>query len=157
MMKTSLRNKYHVIIGCAFLLAMPAFARESTDVVVMKNGDRLTGEIKGLNAGVLYMSMQYILGTSSVDWSKVAHLESKQLFLVKDEDGSVYTGTLNTTDTPVGRPIEITVAEASESKVIDSSRIVQMDMTSTKFYQRLTATSIPESSTRKAINLRSTT
>src|SRR5277367_1777789 len=136
MMKTSLWNEYHVILGCAFLLAVPAFARESTDVVVMKNGDRLTGEIKGLNAGVLYMSMQYILGTSSVDWSKVSHLESKQLFLVKDEDGSVYTGTLNTTDTPEGRPMELTVAEASESKVIESTRIVQMDMTSTRFYQR---------------------
>ena len=60
----------------------------------MKNGDHLTGEIKGLNAGVLYMSMSYILGTSSVEWSNVARLESKQLFLVKTEDGSVYTGTL---------------------------------------------------------------
>ncbi len=79
----------------ALLLATPLFARESTDVIVMKNGDRLTGEIKGLNEGVLYMSMNYILGTSSVQWSKVAHLESKQLFLVKTEDGSVYTGTLN--------------------------------------------------------------
>jgi hypothetical protein len=136
MMKTSLWIRYGVVLCCAFLLAAPAFARDSTDVVVMKNGDRLTGEIKGLNAGVLYMSMQYILGTSSVDWSRVSHLESKQLFLVKDEDGSVYTGTLNTTDTPAGRPMEITIAEASVSKVIESSRIVQMDMTSTKFYQR---------------------
>ena len=135
-MRISLRNGYVVTLSWAFLLAMPAFARESTDVVVMKNGDRLTGEIKGLNAGVLYMSMQYILGTSSVDWSKVSHLESKQLFLVKDEDGSVYTGTLSTTDTPEGRPIELAVAEASESKVIESTRIVQMDMTSTRFYQR---------------------
>src|SRR5271170_6218441 len=110
MMNTSLRNRYGVILYCAFLLAMPAFARDSTDVVVMKNGDRLTGEIKGLDAGVLYMSMEYILGTSSVQWSKVARLESTQLFLVKTEDGSVYTGTLNTTDTPGGRPLEITVA-----------------------------------------------
>ena len=102
----------------------------------MKNGDRLTGEIKGLDAGVLYMSMEYILGTSSVQWSKVARLESTQLFLVKTEDGSVYTGTLNTTDIPGGRPMEITVAEISETRSIDSSRIVEMDMTSTKFYER---------------------
>ncbi len=64
----------------------------------MKNGDHLTGEIKGLNEGVLYISMEYILGTSSVQWSKVRRLESKQLFLVKTEDGSVYTGTLNTSN-----------------------------------------------------------
>ena len=77
----------------------------------MKNGDHLTGEIKGLNAGVLYMSMSYILGTSSVEWSNVARLESKQLFLVKTEDGSVYTGPFNTTEAPSGRPLEITVVE----------------------------------------------
>src|SRR5271155_4018291 len=118
------KNIRAVILSCVFLLAAPLFARESTDVIIMKNGDHLTGEIKGLNAGVLYMSMKYILGTSSVEWSSVARLESKQLFLVKTEDGSVYTGTLNTTDTPSGRPMEITVVEAVKSKVIDSSHVV---------------------------------
>src|SRR5271168_140506 len=129
-------NLRAAILSCALLMTTPLFARESTDVIVMKNGDRLTGEIKGLNEGVLYMSMEYILGTSSVQWSKVARLESKQLFLVKTEDGSVYTGTLDTTDIPGGRPMEITVAEISETRSIDSSRIVEMDMTSTKFYER---------------------
>jgi hypothetical protein len=117
-------------------LATPAFARKNTDVIVMKNGDHLTGEIKGLNAGVLYMSMEYILGTSSVQWSKVAQLESKQLFLVKTEDGSVYTGSLNTTDTAADRPMEITVVETWTEKVIESPRVVQMDTTSKKFFQR---------------------
>ena len=37
--------------------------------------------------------MSYILGTSDVQWSKVDHIESTQLFLVKTEDGEVYTGT----------------------------------------------------------------
>jgi len=125
------------ILSFALLLPTPLFARASTDVIVMKNGDRLTGEIKGLNDGVLYMSMEYILGTSSVQWSKVARLESKQLFLVKTEDGSVYTGTLHTSNTPGARPVEIQVAGTSGKEVvIDSSRIVQMDMTSEKFFQR---------------------
>src|SRR5271169_2517590 len=93
-------NMRAVILSCVLLFATPLFARESTDVIVMKNGDHLTGEIKGLNTGVLYVSMEYILGTSSLQWSKVARLESKQLFLVKREDGSVYTGTLNTLNKP---------------------------------------------------------
>src|SRR5215831_16332303 len=39
-----------------FLLffALPLFARDSTDVLIMKNGDHLTCEIKALNNGVLY-------------------------------------------------------------------------------------------------------
>lgn len=137
-MKTrSIMNVSTVILSCALLLTTPLFARESTDAIVMKNGDRLTGQIKGLNAGVLYMSMEYILGTSSVQWSKVARLESKQLFLVKTEDGSVYTGTLTTTNTPGGRPVEIAVAPTSgKEEVIDSSRIVQMYVTSAKFFER---------------------
>jgi hypothetical protein len=127
-----------VILSYVLLLVPPLFARESTDVIVMKNGDHLTGEIKGLNAGVLYMSMQYILGTSSVQWSNVERLESKQLFLVKTADGSVYSGTLNTSNVPGARPVEIEVAETpGKGVVIDSSRIVQMDVTSEKFFQRL--------------------
>jgi hypothetical protein len=126
-----------VIVSYALLLTTPLFAREKTDVIVMKNGDHLTGEIKGLNTGVLYVSMDYILGTSSLQWSKIARLESKQLFLVKTEDGSVYTGTLNTANIPGGRPVSIQVAQISgEAVVIDSPRIVQMDMTSTKFFDR---------------------
>jgi hypothetical protein len=58
-MKTlPVRNIGAGVLSCVFLLAAPLFARESTDVIVMKNGDHLTGEIKGLNAGVLYMSMK---------------------------------------------------------------------------------------------------
>ena len=92
MNKRPVKKRQFVLLSWVLLLVTPAFARKSTDVVVMKNGDHLTGEIKGLNAGVLYMSIESILGTSSVEWSKVARLESKQLFLVKTENGSVYTG-----------------------------------------------------------------
>src|SRR5215469_9809823 len=103
----------------------------------MTNDDHFTGEIKGLKAGVLYVSVKYILGTSSVQWSEVARLESKQLFLVKTQDGSVYTGTLNTANIPSGRPMEIEVTETPGQEVkIDRSRIVEMDVTSAKFVQR---------------------
>jgi hypothetical protein len=126
-----------VALACALLLASPAFARESTDVIVMANGDHLTGQVKGLKEGVLYVSMTYILGTSSVQWSEVAQLESKQLFLVKTQDGSVYTGTLNTANTPSGRPVEIEVVESPGQEVdLAQSRIVELDMTSAKFFQR---------------------
>ncbi len=120
-----------------FLLAAPLLARDSTDVIIMKNGDHLTGEVKGLGGGVLYVSMSYILGTSSLDWSKVARIESKQLFIVKTEDGSVYKGALNTAETEGGRPVKIEVIETADKQMtIDRSRIVEMAETSDKFWQR---------------------
>jgi hypothetical protein len=126
-----------VVLCCVFLLTTSLSARESTDVIVMKNGDHLTGQIKGLNTGVLYVSLEYILGTSSLQWSEVARLESRQLFLVKTEDGSVYTGTLNTANLPGARPVKIEVVETSgQSEVIDRPQIVEMDVTSEKFFER---------------------
>src|SRR5215470_20173813 len=98
-------------------LSAPLLARDSTDVIVMKNGDHLTGEIKGLNQGVLYISMKYILGTSNVQWSQVDHIESNQLFLVKTEDGLVYRGTLSTANAEKGRPMTIEVVQTPERKV----------------------------------------
>src|SRR5215472_17818549 len=110
------------------LLAAPLLARDSTDVIVMKNGDHLTGEIKGLSEGVLYISMQYILGTSQVQWSKVDHIESKQLFLVKTEDGVVYRGTLSTAEAQKGRPMMIEVVEAPEQRVeLERPKVIQIE------------------------------
>ena len=130
-------NLRGLIFSFVLFLAVPIFAREKTDVIVMKNGDHLTGEVKGLDAGVLYVNMDYILGTSSVQWSKIDHIESKQLFLVKTEDGSVYTGTLSTAEISGGRPVKIEVSETPEHKVtIDRAQIVQMDETSENFWRR---------------------
>lgn len=130
-------NARTVILSFAVLLASPLLARDKTDVLVMKNGDRMTCEVKGLDAGVLYVSFDYIDGTTSVDWSKVARLESTQLFVVKTEDGSVYTGRLKTPETAADRPVKIQVVGTPEQEtVIDQSQIVQMIATSDKFWQR---------------------
>jgi hypothetical protein len=126
-----------LILSSFLLLAAPLFARDKSDVMVMKNGDRMTCEIKGLDGGVLYVSFDYIDGTASVDWSKVAHLESKQLFIVKTQDGSMYTGTLDTAETAAGRPAKIQVVETPENQVeIDRPQVVQMVQTSENFWQR---------------------
>jgi hypothetical protein len=118
-------------------LASPLFARDKTDVLVMNNGDRMTCEVKGLDSGVLYVSFDYIDGTASVDWSKVARLESTQMFVVKTEDGSVYTGALRTTETSADRPVQIQVLESpGHNYAMERSQIVRMVATSDNFWQR---------------------
>jgi hypothetical protein len=130
-------NVRSLMLCSTLLLATQLFARDSTDVVIMKNGDRLTGEVKGLDAGILYVSMKYILGTSSLDWSKVERLESKQLFIVKTQDGSVYKGTLSSPGTEGARPVKIEVLESpGQETTLDRSQIVDMAETSDKFWQR---------------------
>jgi hypothetical protein len=118
-------------------LTCQLFARDQTDILVMKNGDRMTCKVKGLDAGVLYVSFDYIDGTASVDWSKVARLESTQLFVVKTEDGSVYTGALKTMENSANRPVQIQILETPEhTYTTDRSKIVRMVATSDKFWER---------------------
>jgi hypothetical protein len=129
--------KHTISLCCLVLFAVPLFAREKTDVIVMKNKDRITCEIKGLDADTLYISVDYILNTSAVDWSKVDHVESRQLFIIKTQSGMVYAGTLSTPETPAGRPIKIQVLEASNNKVeLDKTQVIKMDETSRNFLQR---------------------
>ncbi len=125
------------VLWFALLLAAPLFARDKSDVISMKNGDRVTCEIKGLNANTLFISVDYILNTLSVDWSKVDHVESKQMFIVKTQDGLVYSGALSTPTTPGGRAVKIQILEVSDTKVdLDKTQIIKMDQTSSNLWER---------------------
>ena len=81
-----------IILCTALFFSMPLFAEKNMDVLFMKNGDRLTCEIKGLSDGVLSVKLNYVDGAISVQWSQVARMESTRLFLVHTESGEVYTG-----------------------------------------------------------------
>jgi hypothetical protein len=131
--------RFRLLLLCAAIFS-PSFliAREKTDVIVMKNGDRITCEIKGLRSNTLYVSVDYILSTLSVDWSKVDHVQSKQLFLVRTQDGTVYTGALSTQETSGGRPLQIEILEAPNEKVIvEREQVTVMNETASNFWQRL--------------------
>jgi putative salt-induced outer membrane protein YdiY len=128
----------HRLIPLLVLLCLTTqlFARDKTDILVMKNGDRITCEVKGLDAGVLFISIDYVDGTTQVDWTKVAKLESKQLFVVKTADGSVYTGELRTQETEANRPVQIKVLLPEHEEVVNRSQVVRMVATSDKFWER---------------------
>ena len=126
-----------IILFSTLLFSVPLFAREKSDVIVMKNGDRFTCEIKGLSGGVLSVKVSYVDGTMSVQWSQVARLESNQLFLVHTESGAVYTGKVSTTGASSDPPISIEIAEAPTKEVEVAQRnIIKLSETSEGFWRR---------------------
>jgi hypothetical protein len=76
----------------AALSPFPAAAAK-TDVIVMKNGDRLTGEVRKLERGYLTYKTDD-MGTLSVEWDKVARVTARTEFEVDDLQGGIYFGTL---------------------------------------------------------------
>ena len=130
-------NLRMIALFAALLAVCPLPAREKSDVIVMKNGDKITCEVKGLSSNTLYISVDYILNTLSVDWTKVDHIESKQLFLVTTQDGTVYTGALSTPATEARRPLQIEVRETSERRVaLERRKVATLAQMSSSFWRR---------------------
>jgi hypothetical protein len=74
----------------------PALAAK-TDVVILRNGDRITGEVKGLASGKLDYSTDDA-GRLSIEWDKVARLTSPQQFQLELDSGIKYFGRLGVTN-----------------------------------------------------------
>jgi hypothetical protein len=126
-----------IILSSALLFSLPLVAQEKDDVIVMKNGDRFTCEIKGLSAGVLSVKLSYVDGTIAVQWSQVAQLQSNRLFLVQTESGAVYTGKVSTTGASEDPPIKIDIAEAAGREVeVAQRKIIKLSQTSNGFWHR---------------------
>jgi len=80
------------LLCCAILAPVAApQAAPKTDIVYFNNGDRLTGEIKGLEKGKLELSTS-TAGTVNIEWDKVERIETGQYLEVEMSSGSRYHG-----------------------------------------------------------------
>ncbi len=72
-------------------------AAQKTDVVILHNGDRITGEIKQLALGRLTYSTDD-MGTLSIEWEKIVQVTSRDYFQVETQVGLRYFGMLMAAD-----------------------------------------------------------
>jgi len=74
--------RHYLIAAMTICLTASAASGQKTDILVLMNGDRITGEVKGLLHGALRYSTDDA-GTLSVEWDKVASLTSVNIFEVE--------------------------------------------------------------------------
>jgi hypothetical protein len=88
-----------VALACAAvsLLAAAPLHAQKTDVVVMGNGDVITGEVKGLERGKLDYNTDDV-GRLSIQWIKIARITSRHYFEVEVSSGRKYFGQLLASD-----------------------------------------------------------
>jgi hypothetical protein len=82
------------LVALALLIglpAAPAIAADKTDVVVLVNGDRITGEIKEMSYGQLTLKTEDI-GTIYIEWEKIASMTTTQELQVEMADGRRFFG-----------------------------------------------------------------
>jgi len=82
------------VLGCGLAWG---YARDKSDVVVLRNGDRLSGDIHSLEFGILTLSTDN-MSTLSIEWPAVRSVTSKFEFAIERRDGTKYHGVIATSD-----------------------------------------------------------
>jgi hypothetical protein len=110
--------------------ASPLFAQK-TDILVLKRGDSITGEVKELNRGKLSYKTDD-MGTLSIEWDKIAHLTSTNYFDVENRIGTRFFGQLAASDEP-GELLII----LSDTVRVRMMNIVEISRIRASFWSRL--------------------
>jgi hypothetical protein len=108
------------------LLAAAAANAEKTDVVVLRNGDRLTGEISALRRGLLEFKTD-TMGTVQIEWEEVARVESRLLYEVDLESGARHFGSLPAAPEAGRLAVRDTRGEVASLPVPETIRITPID------------------------------
>jgi hypothetical protein len=84
------------VLAATLLLLGPALAgaRPKIDVVTLRNGDRVTCEIKTLEKGKLTVSTD-AMSTVEIEWEDISGIESVYYFRMTDRAGGRWFGTLS--------------------------------------------------------------
>jgi len=127
-----------VVFVLALLVACEAFGKRKDDVVIMKNGDKFTGEIKGLQYGELIFKSDYMKDSVHLDWERVEILESKDTYIIALSDGRRITGTISQKMIQGDDKQEFTISAADFILEIPSPEVITIDQLEASFWNQLT-------------------
>jgi hypothetical protein len=144
------------ILLCLLCLStvMHASSRLKTDVIVMKNGDKITCEIRSLEQGQLTIKQDYANSTVVFDWKQVDHIETNQPFVIVDTKGNAFSGAIS--ESTDERIVNIT----GEKNGIRHDDVVSIEQTGETFMHRLrgdidVGTSFAQSNSQKNLTMQS--
>jgi len=155
--RTVHRNRPLWILFCllCFSTAMQASSRLKTDIVFMKNGDKITCEIRSLDQGQLTIKQDYANSTVVLDWKKVDHIETNQPFVIADTKGNAFSGVLS--ESSDERIVSVT---GNEKNGVPHDEVVSIQETGETFIRRLRGDidmgiSLAQSNSQKNLTLQS--
>jgi putative salt-induced outer membrane protein YdiY len=122
-----------LLLAC---LSSPAQG-ERKDVVVMKNGDRLTGKVKRLQNGLLFIEMPYASGNIGLDWDQVDSVQSTAIFQIILNNGQRLEGTIEKISGEKAKDEDFLIHEATEEVQVPSTSIANIDQKKPTFWRQL--------------------
>jgi Protein of unknown function, DUF481 len=119
--------------SAATMLVPLAALASKTDHVILKNGDHITGEIKGVSRGKLDYSTDDA-GRLSIEWTKVAKVTSPNPFHIEMSSGVRYFGRLN-----APRRDGTLVVQDFRTDTLSVEDVIEVTPLSASFTQRVTS------------------
>ncbi len=117
-------------VGLPFI-SMTAAAQQ--DVVIFNNGDRLTGEIRGLSRGQLSFNTD-ATGTIQIEWAEVVELRSSLTFEIELVSGVRYLGSLPAPEEPGELTVDV---GGTQPLALSFTRVVTLTEIEATFGERL--------------------
>jgi putative salt-induced outer membrane protein YdiY len=114
--------------------AGPAQAAPRTDIVILMNGDRITGEVKSLEQGKLEFKTD-AAGTLYIEWDKIQSVETTQYLRVELSNGLRYFG-------QAPRPVEdgtlrMVADEDAKGWNLKMASVIRIDPIEKEFLKRI--------------------
>src|SRR5271167_1303110 len=127
-----------LFLFASFLACLCSQAQEKRkDVVVMNNGDRLTGRVKRLQNGLLFIEMPYASGNIGLDWNQVDSVQSTGIFQILLNNGQRLEGTIEKISGEKAKNEDFLIREATEEVEISSTSIASIDQKKPTFWRQL--------------------
>ncbi len=123
------------VLALLSLFPVPVAARPKTDIIVLRNGDRLQGEIVSLQYGQLRFKTDS-MGTLSVEWPDVVAIESRYLFTIESDEGAIVVGSLATAPDST----RVFIRGAHRTTELATAAIARLSQLETSFWKRIDGT-----------------
>jgi len=120
-----------LLVALCALCPATAWSAPKVDLLILPNGDRITGEVKDLDLGTLTFKTDD-MGTLKVEWEKVAGLVAPERFEVQTSSGSRHFGSL----VPAA-PGRLVVSTDHGRIDLDMTSVVRMWPIGTSFLRRI--------------------
>lgn len=120
------------------LACLSSPAREiRKDKIIMNNGDHITGQVKRLQNGLLYVEMPYTSGNIGLDWNQVDSVQTTATFQIVLNNGQRLVGSIEKVSGEKGKNEDFLIREATEEVQVPSASIATIDPSKSTFWRQL--------------------
>jgi putative salt-induced outer membrane protein YdiY len=125
-------------VAILFCFVLPLAAKRKDDMIVMKNGDRFTGEIKGLDHGELVFKSSYMKSSVRLDWNQVERLQSSDSYIVALANGTRVVGVMEKSPTQENSGKDIALVTPDSKLELTQREVIGLQQREQNFWEQLT-------------------